>query len=79
MSYMESAITIRTDEALRQALAERAAAEGTTVSELVRRILRQAVAEVPLAVKTGHLAGRLEIPGDDDPWRRELRRRNWRR
>ena len=76
---MAQAITIRTDDELRRALAERAAAEGTTVSEVVRRILRQALAEVPLAVKVGQLQGRLEIPDDDDSWRRELRGRNWRR
>ena len=76
---MAQAITIRADDELRRALAERAAAEGTTVSEVVRRILRQALAEVPLAVKVGQLQGRLEIPDDDDPWRRELRGRNWRR
>jgi plasmid stability protein len=76
---MSRALTIRADDDLRRALEARAAAEATTVSELVRRILRQAVAEVPLAVKAGHLAGRLEIPEDDDPWRRELRSRNWRR
>lgn len=76
---MRQTLTIRTDEELRQALAERAAAEGTTVSEVVRRILRQALAEVPLAEKVGQLQGRLELPDDHDPWRRELRDRNWRR
>jgi len=76
---MSTTITIRTDEKLRQALAARAAAQSKTVSEFVREILEDAVAERPLAVRAGHLKGRLHnASGDADAWRESLRERNWR-
>lgn len=77
--YMSTTLTIRTDEALRAALEERARARGTTLSEMAREILREAVEERPLAVRTGHLRGRLnlrQVP--EEPWRKVLRERNWR-
>jgi plasmid stability protein len=72
-------LTVRTDEDLREALQERAELQGTSVSELAREILRAAVVPTPLAVRAGHLRGKLELGGRArDPWRRALRRRNWR-
>ena len=65
---------------MRQALEKRAKAQGLTVSELVRRLLEEAISERPMAQRAGHLKGRLELsdPGSD-PWRKHLRERNWRR
>jgi plasmid stability protein len=78
--YMSTTITIRADESLRRELEERAAALGKSLSEMVREILRNALAETPLEDHTGHLRGRLELRRPDaEPWRRELRERNWRR
>jgi plasmid stability protein len=78
--YMSTTITIRADESLRRELEERAAALGKSLSEMVRDILRNALAETPLEARTGHLRGRLELRRPDaEPWRRELRERNWRR
>lgn len=64
---------------MREALEERAQAQGLTVSELVRRLLEEAISERPLAQRVGHLKGRLELsdPGAD-AWRSRLRERNWR-
>ena len=76
---MNTTLTVRTDEKMRQALVNRARAEGLTVSELVRRILKEAVSERPLVQRVGHLKGCLELPPPDtDPWRMQLHNRNWR-
>jgi len=72
-------ITIRTDEALRRELEERAASVGKSLSQVVREILQTALADRPLGERTGHLRGRLELPRRQiEPWRRKLRERNWR-
>ena len=64
---------------MRQALERRARDQGMTVSELVRKILEEAISERPLAQRVGHLKGRLELPdAKSDPWRENLRDRNWR-
>ena len=75
---MSKTLTVRTEDELHEALRARAAARGKTVSQLVREILEEAVAERPIGSRAGHLAGRLDLPADDDVWRRELRERNWR-
>jgi hypothetical protein len=76
---MRTTITIRTDKALREAIEERAQAEGKTISALTREILEEAVAKRPLEVRTAHLRGRLRLRKKQvDSWRREMRRRNWR-
>ena len=76
---MNTTLTVRTDRNMREALEERAQAQGLTVSELVRRLLEEAISERPLAQRVGHLKGRLELsdPGAD-AWRNRLRERNWR-
>ena len=77
--YMSTTITIRADETLREALAKKAATSGKTVSNLVREILEEALAEKPLQVRAGHLKGRLSLPRKgSEPWRSHLRQRNWR-
>jgi hypothetical protein len=81
---MSTTLTIRTDEKLRAALAERARAEDKTVSQVAREILSRAVTERPFAERTGHLRGRLELDaipgkGPEDEWRREIALRNRRR
>jgi predicted transcriptional regulator len=76
---MSTTLTIRTDEALRAALEERARARGMTLSEVAREILRDAVEERPLEVRTGHLRGLLDLrQGSEELWRKVLRERNWR-
>jgi len=76
---MSTTLTVRTDETLRQALRRRAAAQGKTISTLVREILEDALAERSFAARAGHLKGRLDLPpADEDPWRQQLRERNWR-
>ena len=78
MYDMSTTLTVRTDDDLDRALRELAESEGLTLSELVRRILEDAVTERPLAQRAGHLAGRLILAEDDDAWRAQLRERNWR-
>ena len=77
--HMRTTITIRADKTLREVLDKKAAASGKTVSELVREILEEALSEVPLQVRAGHLKGSLRLPRKaSEPWRRHLRRSNWR-
>jgi plasmid stability protein len=64
---------------MRDQLQRRARLQGKSVSEVVREILRDALESRPLGERTGHLQGRLDLPRqEDEPWRRELRERNWR-
>jgi plasmid stability protein len=77
--HMSTTLTIRTDEALREALAKRASAQGRTVSEVARDILRNALEERSLEERTSHLKGRLRLQRKQtEGWRRSLRERNWR-
>jgi plasmid stability protein len=82
LSYMSTTVTVRIDDALKDALELRARATGATISEVVRDTLREALAERPLAERIGHLKGVLDVDPDadldDDPWRRQIRERNWR-
>ena len=75
---MSKTIAVRVDATLESALEERARVLGLTVSQAVRDTLRDALAERPLAERIGHLRGALAIRGDDDPWQRTMRERNWR-
>lgn len=76
---MSTTLTVRTDEALREALASRAAASGKTISQLVREILENALSEQPVTTRAGHLKGKLKLPSKSgDEWRRQLQERNWR-
>jgi plasmid stability protein len=76
---MRTTLTIRTGEALREALEKRATAQGKTVSEVAREILRSALEERPLAQRTGHLRGKLSLDRKEgEAWRRSVRQRNWR-
>ncbi len=76
---MSTTITIRTDESLREALDRKAAMSGKTVSQVVREILEDALADRPLKARVGHLKGSLRLPRKAaEPWRRQLRERNWR-
>jgi plasmid stability protein len=72
-------ITIRADDALRDALEKRAAAEGRSLSDVARDILRDGLTERPLGGRVGHLKGRLRLlRRTDEPWRDSLRSHNWR-
>lgn len=72
---MNTTITVRTDEKLREELENRAAALGKSLSELVRDILSEAVSGAGMV----RLKGALTLPRHTtEPWRRQLRRRNWR-
>jgi plasmid stability protein len=75
---MSTTVTVRLDESLREALEIRAKATGSSISEVVRDTLREALAERPLGERVGHLKGILSITPDDDPWRARIRERNWR-
>jgi len=76
---MSTTITIRAEESLREALAEKAAVCGKTVSELVREILEEALADRPVKLRAGHLRGKLNLSRRvSEPWRKRLRERNWR-
>ncbi len=77
---MATTLTIRADDKLRAALRKRAAVQGKSVSEVAREILSEALEERPLAARTGHLRGKLDLAQDGSPdvWQSEIRERNWR-
>jgi Arc/MetJ-type ribon-helix-helix transcriptional regulator len=75
---MSTTVTVRLDEALREALELEAKARRKTISEVIRDTLRESFDARPLGEKVGHLRGVLEIELDDDPWRRQIKERNWR-
>jgi plasmid stability protein len=76
---METTITVRAGEALREELEKRAAAQGKSLSALVRDILTDAVATMSVGERTAPLKGSLRLPRrPSEPWRRQLRERNWR-
>lgn len=76
---MGTTITIRTDDALRRALEQRAREQGRPLSAVVRDILAKALEEAPMSGRSGHLRGRLALDRDEpEAWRRRLRERNWR-
>jgi ribbon-helix-helix CopG family protein len=76
---MEKTLTIRLDAEQQRQLGQAAKMLGKSVSELVREILQQALAERPLGAKAGHLKGRLNLtPSSRDAWARKLKERNWR-
>jgi plasmid stability protein len=52
---MRTTLTIRLASGEREALATRAAQAGISVSELVREILRRALAERSVTARAGHL------------------------
>jgi ribbon-helix-helix CopG family protein len=77
---MTSTLTCRVDAELLEALRWEAALQNKTVSELVREILQQAVVKKSVGERVGHLRGRLTLTSETaDPWRQQLRERNWRR
>ena len=75
---MGTTITIRADEALRDALVRRAKIDKKTVSEVVRGILEDALVERPLAERVGRSRGSLRIAEAHPGWQRQIRDRNWR-
>jgi len=76
---MERTLTIRIDAEQQRKLSQTAKMLGKSVSELVREILQQALAERSVITKAGHLKGRLAlVPSPHDPWARKLKEHNWR-
>ena len=76
---MTRTFTIRLGRPESDALARRAKTLGKTRSAVVRELLVDALVERPLAIKAGHLRGRLAIARRRRvSWRQELKARNWR-
>jgi hypothetical protein len=75
---MGTKLSVRTSEALHGALKRRAKSDGKTLSEFVRGILEEAVAERPVAERAAHVKGRLALPEPTVQWRQRLKDRNWR-
>ena len=76
---MDSTLTIRLDKQQRAALSKRARTERKTESEVARELLAQGLeprADWEQALK---LKGCVKLPKEStDPWRKQLRERNWR-
>jgi hypothetical protein len=75
---MNTTLSVRTSVALHSALERRAKSAEMTVSEFVRGILEEAVAERPVVERAGHVKGRLALPEPTEQWRQRLKERNWR-
>jgi hypothetical protein len=76
---MTKTFTIRLGRAESDALTRRARTLGKSRSAVVRELLVDALIERPLAIKSGHLKGRLAIGRRHRiSWRQELKARNWR-
>jgi len=79
MYFMDKTLTLRLDAKQRNALLEIARHQGKSVSQLVRDLLSNALAERPLGDKAKHLKGQLKLSrAMEDAWRRKLKERNWR-
>jgi hypothetical protein len=77
---MTTMLTVRVDAEQRQRLRARAAAEGKTEAELLRAMLERELADEPLSSRVAGLRGSLTLARRTaDAWRRQIRRRNWRR
>lgn len=76
---MNSTLTIRLDKQQRDALSKRARSEQKSESEVARELLAQGLeprADWEQALK---LKGCVKLPKEPtDPWRKQLRERNWR-
>ena len=76
---MDKTLTIRLDAEQQRKLGQTAKMLGKSVSELVREILQEALAERTIGAKAGHLKGRLSLPSNPrDAWARKIKQRNWR-
>jgi len=76
---MEKILSVRIDAEQQRQLGQAAKMLGKSMSELVREILQQALAEHPLGDKVGHLRGHLNLTSSSrGSWARKLKSRNWR-
>lgn len=76
-------MAVRVETELWEAAAQRAEAMGTSVSEVVRDALREAVADRPLGDRVGLLRGSIQADAhadraSPDSWQSEIRAHNWR-
>jgi len=76
-------MAVRVETELWDAAARRAEVLGTSVSEVVRKALRDAVADRPLGDRVGLLRGSIQADADadiasPDSWQSDLSAHNWR-
>ncbi|MCY3631456.1 MAG: hypothetical protein OXH29_02140 [bacterium] len=74
-------MAVRVETELWDAAARRAEVLGTSVSEVVREALREAVTARPLGDRVGLLRGSIHADTSDAPqhdWLSEIRAHNWR-
>jgi hypothetical protein len=74
-------MAVRVETELWDAAVRRAEALGTSVSEVVREALRDAVVARPLGDRVGLLRGLIQADAADTPqdgWQSEIRAHNWR-
>lgn len=78
---MSRTLTLRIDPKCRQALEDRAAVRGVSLSEVARQILDEALLLSPLSARIRPLRGRLSFElGEESPGSLEdhLQKTNWR-
>ena len=76
---MDYTLTIRLDRQQREALRKRARTARKTESEVARELLSQGLAMRADWDKALKLKGCIKLPKDfANPWRKQIRERNWR-
>ena len=78
---MDTTLTIRLPAAQREALRRRAAAEKRSESALVRDLIEREMGRGCDYERVRHLVGSLKSEPthwERDPWRKQIRARNWR-
>jgi hypothetical protein len=76
---MDTTFTFRISAKQRAKLRRRAKLFGQSEAELLREILDRELDDRPMGERIGHLAGTVSLKGVRlDPWRAQIRKRNWR-
>ncbi len=77
---MNSTLTIRLDKQQRDALSKRARSEQKSESEVARELLAAGLEHSAAWEDISDLLGSVKLPkATTDPWRKQLRERNWRK
>lgn len=75
---METTFTFRMSAKQRAKLRRRAKLFQKSEAEFVREVLDRELDDRPMGERLKHLKGSLVLPKDNDPWRKLIRKHNWR-
>ncbi len=76
---MDTTFTFRMSTKQRAKLRRRAKLSGKSEAEFLRDVLERELDDRPMGERIGHLAGTVSLKGVRlDPWRAQIKERNWR-